>query len=278
MNSLKTVLRGATLASLVGVLAVGVMGAAGTPAPAETPAIPDARADARSWDMRGAEDRSVTSSSRDTARMALADITVTIDGTQTPVTTAASTVGEALAEAGIVLGVDDIVTPAASTAPAPGMEVTVQRVARTVVTESDVHGTDGERVTSFEVTTVDGVETARVELASSTVVGEIDRAIASGDTVTIGQAMAAERGWTGAQWTCLYKLWMRESRWSVTADNPTSSAYGIPQALPGSKMSSHGADWRTNPATQIAWGLDYIAGRYGSPCGAWGHSERYNWY
>ena len=66
---------------------------------------------------------------------------------------------------------------------------------------------------------------------------------------------------------------MRESGWNVYADNPSSSAYGIPQALPGSKMASAGADWATNPVTQIRWGLGYIQDRYGSPCGAWGHSQ-----
>ena len=90
--------------------------------------------------------------------------------------------------------------------------------------------------------------------------------------------MQLERGWTGSQWTCLEKLWTKESNWNPTADNPTSSAYGIPQSLPGSKMASKGADWATNPATQIAWGLDYIAGSYGSPCGAWSHSQAVNWY
>ena len=71
---------------------------------------------------------------------------------------------------------------------------------------------------------------------------------------------------------------MRESGWNPFADNPTSSAYGIPQALPGSKMASAGADWATNPVTQIRWGLGYIRDRYGSPCGAWAHSEANGWY
>jgi hypothetical protein len=64
----------------------------------------------------------------------------------------------------------------------------------------------------------------------------------------------------------------------VHADNPNSSAYGIPQALPGSKMASAGPDWANNPITQIRWGLGYIADRYGSPCGAWGHSQSHGWY
>ncbi|WP_431802797.1 lytic transglycosylase domain-containing protein [Microbacterium sp. bgisy203] len=89
--------------------------------------------------------------------------------------------------------------------------------------------------------------------------------------------MAASYGWGDDQFACLVSLWNKESGWRVNAANP-SGAYGIPQALPGSKMASAGADWATNPATQIAWGLGYISGRYGTPCGAWGHSQSNGWY
>jgi flagellar biosynthesis GTPase FlhF len=85
-------------------------------------------------------------------------------------------------------------------------------------------------------------------------------------------------GWSESQFTCLDKLWTKESRWKVNADNPTSSAYGIPQALPGKRMAAYGADWRTNPVTQIKWGLDYIEDAHGSPCEAWAHSKAKNWY
>lgn len=100
----------------------------------------------------------------------------------------------------------------------------------------------------------------------------------SGANRAIGRKLAAQRGWTGDQWTCLNNLWTKESGWRHAADNPYSSAYGIPQALPGSKMKSAGSDWRTNPATQIKWGLGYIKGRYGTPCGAWRHFLTKNWY
>ncbi|MGC5616748.1 G5 domain-containing protein [Georgenia sp. Z1491] len=103
-------------------------------------------------------------------------------------------------------------------------------------------------------------------------------AYSGGDPRAIAQSMAASRGWGADQFSCLNSLWERESGWNPTAQNPSSGAYGIPQSLPGSKMAAAGADWRTNPATQIAWGLDYIAGRYGTPCGAWGHSESVGWY
>jgi peptidoglycan DL-endopeptidase CwlO len=85
-------------------------------------------------------------------------------------------------------------------------------------------------------------------------------------------------GWGSDQFRCLDLLWTRESGWRANAYNASSGAYGIPQSLPGSKMASAGADWRTNAATQIDWGLSYISARYGSPCEAWAHSEAYNWY
>lgn len=88
----------------------------------------------------------------------------------------------------------------------------------------------------------------------------------------------AARGWGSEQYDCLVALWNRESGWRANAYNASSGAYGIPQALPGSKMSVSGDDWRTNAATQIEWGLSYIGGRYGNPCGAWQHSENVGWY
>ncbi|WP_292870979.1 phospholipase [Microbacterium sp.] len=92
------------------------------------------------------------------------------------------------------------------------------------------------------------------------------------------RSMAATRyGWGDGQFSCLASLWQKESGWNYRAYNP-SGATGIPQALPGSKMASAGADWQTNAATQIAWGLDYIKRAYGSPCAAWGHSQAMNWY
>jgi len=100
---------------------------------------------------------------------------------------------------------------------------------------------------------------------------------ATGDPQAIASALLGSYGWSGDQFSCLVNLWNRESGWNVHAANP-SGAYGIPQALPGSKMSSAGADWHDSAETQIKWGLGYIQDRYGSPCGAWGHSQSYNWY
>lgn len=92
------------------------------------------------------------------------------------------------------------------------------------------------------------------------------------------QMMLNKYGWGDAQFQCYDSIIMRESRWIHTADNPNSSAYGIPQALPGSKMASAGADWRTNPATQIRWGLGYVKSRFGTPCAAWSFKKAHGWY
>lgn len=121
----------------------------------------------------------------------------------------------------------------------------------------------------YEVLTGEAATKVFVELAQ----------IPSADTV---QAIAFSKmkgyGWGIDQYSCLVKLWNRESNWRVNAFNKSSGAYGIPQSLPGNKMATAGADWMTNPATQINWGLGYINDRYGSPCTALAHSNRVNWY
>ncbi len=104
------------------------------------------------------------------------------------------------------------------------------------------------------------------------------RAVELGDPRDIARTLLADHGWSQSEFSCLDSLWVKESGWDPRAANPSSSAYGIPQALPGSKMASAGADWETNPATQIEWGLGYIAESYGSPCNAWGHSQANGWY
>ena len=93
----------------------------------------------------------------------------------------------------------------------------------------------------------------------------------------VGCALTLQAGFPISEFPCLERLWTKESGWNERAANP-SGAYGIPQALPGSKMGSVASDWRTNPATQIKWGLGYIEGRYSTPCGAWAHSESHGWY
>ena len=124
---------------------------------------------------------------------------------------------------------------------------------------------------------------ARQEAASQAAASDASQQPASapvpaGSAQQIAKAMLGSYGWSSSQFSCLDSLWNAESGWSVSASNPTSGAYGIPQALPGSKMASAGPDWQTSAATQIRWGLGYIKSLYGSPCGAWEHEESAGWY
>jgi hypothetical protein len=98
-----------------------------------------------------------------------------------------------------------------------------------------------------------------------------------GTAQSIAYGLLASFGFSTSQFSCLQSLWNRESGWSYDAENP-SGAYGIPQSLPGSKMASAGADWQTNPRTQIIWGLGYIKNVYGSPCAAWNFELANNYY
>jgi hypothetical protein len=98
------------------------------------------------------------------------------------------------------------------------------------------------------------------------------------DPQAIAEALLPKFGFDSSQMSCLIPLWMGESGWRWNAENASSGAYGIPQSLPGSKMASAGPDWRTNPATQIEWGLGYIRDSYGSPCGAWAFKQGHGWY
>lgn len=110
--------------------------------------------------------------------------------------------------------------------------------------------------------------------SSSSSSSSIGTTQAVGSSQKIAWQMLKDHGWDAGQFTCLVELWQKESGWSVTAENP-SGAYGIPQALPGSKM---GPGWKISATVQISWGLEYIATRYGTPCGAWAHEVADNWY
>jgi hypothetical protein len=92
------------------------------------------------------------------------------------------------------------------------------------------------------------------------------------------ELMDEKYGWGKKQYACLDDLWIKESNWNYRASNKRTGAHGIPQALPATKMDSAGTDWRTNPVTQISWGLRYIDVRYETPCKAWAKFKRSNWY
>ena len=126
-------------------------------------------------------------------------------------------------------------------------------------------------------TSVDAVKKAVLSQRSGGQVTETED-LTTQDPRTIARAMLPDFGFGSDQFSCLDSLYNSESGWNIHADNPSSSAYGIPQALPGSKMASAGSDWENDAATQIRWGLGYIKGSYGTPCGAWSFKQGHNWY
>ncbi|MER6424147.1 transglycosylase SLT domain-containing protein [Streptomyces sp. NPDC001137] len=101
---------------------------------------------------------------------------------------------------------------------------------------------------------------------------------ATASSAASAQAIAHKMIPNAAQYNAFSKIVERESGWNVTATNSSSGAYGLVQALPGSKMASAGSDWKTNPRTQIKWGLDYMNSRYGSPTAAWAFWQANGWY
>ena len=120
--------------------------------------------------------------------------------------------------------------------------------------------------------------TAAAAAAAAAEAGAVPTTYSGEDPRSLAKPLVAAQGWSDSEYQCLVLLWNRESQWNPYAENSSSGAYGIPQALPGSKMASAGADWRTNPITQINWGIGYIKGRYGTPCSAWAHSNAVGGY
>lgn len=153
-----------------------------------------------------------------------------------------------------------------------------KEVSRTVVSTAVVKPATNAVVL---VGTKEATAAATTPATSSSSGGNATLAAAGTDAASaqaIAKSMMSSYGWDDTQFSCLVKLWNRESGWNYQAYNASSGATGIPQALPGSKMASAGSDWATNPATQIKWGLGYISERYSNPCGAWAHSESVGWY
>lgn len=124
----------------------------------------------------------------------------------------------------------------------------------------------------------DAYDRAQAEQAAAAAAALAAANTPDGARATAASLAASSYGWGADQFQCLDKLWQKESGWNYQALNSSSGAAGIPQSLPGSKMATAGADWQTNAATQIAWGLGYIARGYGTPCSAWSHSQSMNWY
>lgn len=236
-------------------------------------------------------------------------VTLILYGNVSGVRTQAKTVGDLMKEKNIKFSESDTVAPSSDTQLHPDMKITITREGQQIATvEEEIPapieyvddanmtrgstavkepGAPGKKVVTYEIKTENGIEVSRNKLQEIVTIQPQRKLVTRGtkiiisnpsENVRIGESMAASRGWTGEQWYCLYQLWQKESHWSTTAGNPSSGAYGIPQALPGNKMSSAGSDWASNPSTQIAWGLGYVAGHYGTPCGAWSTSQARGWY
>ena len=159
-------------------------------------------------------------------------------------------------------------------------------------------GKEGKKEVTYRVKYQNDVEIERTEISSVVLEEPVNKIVqvrakqttsrsSSSRTYISGsvaeyQAYARARcsayGWSSADFNCLVALWNKESKWNPNAYNASSGAYGIPQALPASKMATAGTDYRTNYKTQINWGLSYISSRYGSPSAAWSHSKSTGWY
>lgn len=149
-------------------------------------------------------------------------------------------------------------------------------VAAAELAASRLAGVRGTGVTRSQTRSAVGKAALLAQPAGAAVTGTED--ISDEDPRVIAKALLTEFGFAQSEFGCLDSIYSQESGWRWNADNPRSSAYGIPQALPGSKMASAGDDWATNPVTQIRWGLGYIRDRYGSPCEAWAFKRVRGWY
>jgi uncharacterized protein YabE (DUF348 family) len=243
-------------------------------------------------------------------------ITIVHDGHREQVSTTEQTVGDVLADLDISLGSRDRISVAADAPVRPGETITIQRVSRRVLSRMQAVpfpvtkrrdstmlvgdtkivrlGKAGRARATYAYIYIDGKVAGRTLLRSVVVVKpvpQIERvgtkrkpiapaapAPSPGTAKAIARQLLTQRGWGDTQYSCLVALWDAESGWNVHAANPSTGAYGIPQALPGSKMGTAGPDWQNNATTQIKWGLGYIASRYGTPCGAWSYWQSAGWY
>ena len=234
----------------------------------------------------------------------------TLYGKHAQVRTRATTVEEFLKEKSIKIGSNDYLSVDRGQAISAGMAIELWREGKqTVTVEEEVDfeiekvqdanrevgyrevktpGVKGKRNATYEIEMKNGQETSRTEIASVTIEEPKKQVEIIGaklptptnptEAQAIGKEMMLAAGFGEDQWGCLYNLWMRESGWRTTAGNVSSGAYGIPQSLPASKMAAFGDDYLNNPRTQIAWGLSYIKGRYGTPCGGWSAFQAKGWY
>jgi len=242
-------------------------------------------------------------------------LTVVHDGQQQTVTTTANTVGQLFDDMGVTVAPLDRVSSPVSAALWSGETIRLVRVRKTSVTQmvkvpfstkrvNDsamvsgrtqivTPGKAGSAMVTYVLVYVDGKMAGRTKVATvtlSTAQAQVEKVGTKPTTVAYtgpppptgsprayAESILGNYGWSTSQYGCLDTLWDYESGWNVHAAN-SSGAYGIPQALPGSKMATAGPDWENNYQTQIKWGLSYIKNRYSSPCGAWSFWQDHHWY
>jgi hypothetical protein len=215
---------------------------------------------------------------RDNASDALTEANVVIAASQSKVdATALASVASSLASYGILpINLVESLTARtkAETASVAAATAEVDRVA------AEAAAAAAAAEAAAQAAAQAAAEAAAAEAAAAAAA----QSVAGGNTVEGARATArsmasSQYGWGADQFSCLDKLWQKESGWSYSAVNSSSGATGIPQSLPGNKMASAGSDWATNATTQISWGLGYIkASSYGTPCAAWSHSQAVGWY
>jgi hypothetical protein len=217
----------------------------------------------------------VTGSDAETLREISDDAQSTLDSAREALTVARN-VSTDIAASGLDVGVED------TTIDTTALRAEIDRLSELdVMPALLLSGITDDTVTETrQVLAHAGVLRGRLEAEAA---AAASAALAAANTpegaqATARQMASANYGWGDGEFSCLVSLWNKESGWNYQAHNSSSGAHGIPQALPGSKMASAGADWQTNAATQVAWGLGYISGRYGNPCGAWSHSQSTGWY
>ena len=202
----------------------------------------------------------------------LTSVPITEHSTSQPVTQVRSEgTKEATPTALVAAGIDPKATLEEKTEPDGTTSVRYRAKLGSISTKEEIAEITGEAKSSDPAT-------AAAAAAAAAEAGAVPTTYSGEDPRSLAKPLVAAQGWGDSEYQCLVLLWNRESQWNPYAENASSGAYGIPQSLPGSKMASAGADWRTNPITQINWGIGYIKGRYGTPCSAWAHSNAVGWY
>ena len=238
--------------------------------------------------------------------------TITFDlyGTATTMNTNETTVADLLKDKGVTLDQADEVNLPLEARITDGMTVSITKVGKNLETvEEEVafpeekiqdvqqpttyrkvqtEGKNGKKLVTYETVVRNGGAPVRTAVKEVVTLEPVKQVVVVGaklptpanptEAQALGKQMMLIAGYGEEQWPCLYNLWMRESGWRTNAGNQSSGAYGIPQALPASKMAANGADYLTSASTQIAWGLNYIKGRYSTPCGAWSSFQAKGWY